>query len=208
MKKIFRIHGDNIIECERIKNLIIEALNPYNINYSLISPSTIKVDLSFLYNDKVNQWELQLLPGFNKSKKRRWEGNIFDILKSNGSFLEETPDIILTSVNNDTETILCALEFCSALQAGNQAWQRSGRAYSSSLAGCPYIYIVDFVKYELDQNRKRKSLRFPNPTVPYSFINYSKSSKNFTAQVYIKSEEFNKNYDIKLNSFNENNFAD
>ena len=106
--------------------------------------------------------------------------NIFDTLKANGSFLDETPDAIITKIENDSETILFAVEFCSALQAGNQAWQRSGRAFSTGRAGCPYLYIVDFVKYELDsRTRARKALRFPNPAVPYSYINFTKSTEKF-----------------------------
>ena len=39
----YRIHGDNVVECERIANLIINEVNPLESNYYLISPSTITV---------------------------------------------------------------------------------------------------------------------------------------------------------------------
>lgn len=188
MKKIYRIHGDNIVECERIANLILNEVHPQNMKKTLISPATISENIIFSYSGFDFEWELILLPGFNKAGRSRWKGDIFKALRENGSFLDETPDAIITEVTNNSEKIICAIEFCSALQAGNQAWQRSGRAFSTGRTGCPYIYIVDFVKYELDpQTRNRKALRFPNAAVPYSYVNFSRVSGNFVAQVYVKS---------------------
>lgn len=205
----FRIHGDNIVECERIANIIINETQPSHINYCLMASSTMAIDMEFTYYSHSFSFHLELLPGFNKSGRHRWEKNIFTALKENGSFLDETPDAIVTEVNGQDETILFAIEFCSALQAGNQAWQRSGRAFSTGRTGCPYLYIVDFVKYELDsQTRVRKALRFPNPAVPYSYINFSKETNNFVAQIYVRSEEFNKSRDLSLCNFDENNFAE
>ena len=209
MLRIFRIHGDNIVECERIAKLILEETDPTSVEISLLSPSTIVYNLRFNYLGRHFEWQLELLPGFNKAGRRRWKANIFAGLKDSGSFLDETPDAIVTYVENGLETILYAIEFCSALQAGNQAWQRSGRAFSTGRTGCPYLYIVDFVKYELDaRTRERKVLRFPNPAVPYSYISFSKESDNFVAQVYVRSEEFDKQFDCSLRNFDEDNFAD
>lgn len=207
--KLFRIHGDNIVECERIADAIIKETRPTSLNTSLMSPSTVVFELLFSYENMDADWRLELLPGFNKAGRRRWEGNIFEALKESGSFLDETPDAIITSVDNNTESIICAIEFCSALQAGNQAWQRSGRAFSTGRTGCPYLNIVDFVNYELDsRTRERKALRFPNPAVPYSYINFTKNCNNFVAQVYTRSEEFDKTRDPLLSGFDERDFAD
>ncbi|PAK18927.1 hypothetical protein CJO36_09975 [Megasphaera elsdenii] len=209
MKRIYRIHGDNIVECERIANLILNEVHPKNKKKTLISPATISENITFSYSGFDFEWELILLPGFNKAGRSRWKGDIFKALRENGSFLDETPDAIITEVNNNSEKIICAIEFCSALQAGNQAWQRSGRAFSTGRTGCPYIYIVDFVKYELDpKTRNRKALRFPNAAVPYSYVNFSRVSGNFVAQVYVKSESFDKEFDSALKNFDENNFAE
>lgn len=161
MTRVFRIHGDNIVECERIAKLILEETDPTSVEISLISPSTIVYNICFNYLGHRFEWQLELLPGFNKAGRRRWEANIFAGLKDSGSFLDETPDAIVTCVENGLETILYAIEFCSALQAGNQAWQRSGRAFSTGRTGCPYLYIVDFVKYELDAPLVREK--------PYAF---------------------------------------
>lgn len=205
----YRIHGDNIVECERIANIIIKTLKPNNIYSRLISPSTVALIIEATYLGHEIHWCLELLPGFNKNTKKRWSGNIFDALKEAGSFFDETPDAIISAVEHDTdERILLGIEFCSALQAGNQAWQRSARAFSTGRTGCPYIYIVDFVKYELDnKTRKRKNLRFPNAAVPYSYVNYSKNTGCFVAQLYTKSEEFDRSKDSAIKGFDEDDFG-
>lgn len=210
MFRTYRIHGDNIVECERIAKIIIDTLRPKEIGTYLISPSTMAIEFDAVYLDTLANCKLELLPGFNKNTKKHWEKNIFDALKEAGSYLDETPDAIITEIDDDgNENILLAIEFCSALQAGNQAWQRSGRAFSTGRAGCPYIYIVDFVKYELDnETRTRKNLRFPNAAVPYSYVNYSQTQGNMIAQLYTKSEEFDKSRDSDLRDFDESNFGD
>ena len=65
------------------------------------------------------------------------------------------------------------LKFCGALPAGNQAWQRSGRAYSFGMAKIPYLYVAELGGYELDRDRVRKAARMPNPAVPFSYLTYS-----------------------------------
>ena len=210
MFRTYRIHGDNIVECERIAKIIINTLRPKEIGTYLISPSTMAIEFNAIYFNTLANCRLELLPGFNKNTKKHWEKNIFDALKEAGSYLDETPDAIITEIDDDgNENILLAIEFCSALQAGNQAWQRSGRAFSTGRAGCPYLYIVDFVKYELNnETRARKNLRFPNAAVPYSYVNYSKTQGNMIAQLYTKSEEFDKSRDSDLKDFDESNFGD
>lgn len=206
--KTYRIHGDNVVECERIAKIIINTLNPNLVSYNLVSPSTVSIELSATFMGNSINCRLELLPGFNKNTKRHWNGNIFDALKEAGSYFDETPDAIISVIEDEAERILLGIEFCSALQAGNQAWQRSARAFSTGRTGCPYIYIVDFVKYELDnKTRARKNLRFPNAAVPYSYVNYSKMTGNFVAQLYTKSEEFDKKRDLSLAEFNEDDFG-
>ncbi len=204
----FRIHGDNIIECERIVSFLLSGVSVIDVRRGFVSPSCPTIEVVFEYSSKKHHWNIEMFPGFCKGNRNRWTTNIFDVLRCNGSFLDETPDAIVTKVNNKQETILFAVEFCSALQAGNQAWQRSGRAYSVGRTGCPYLYIVDFVKYELDsKTRKRKNLRFPNPAVPYSFINTSKHNC-LTVQTYVRSEEFQPQYDKSIKNFDQNIFSE
>jgi hypothetical protein len=192
MRQLYRVHGDNIVECERVADYITRSVEVLSLTKALSSLACLTVNIDFEYAGTRNQWAIEMFPGFSKdNRSQRWQSNIFEALKANGSFLDETPDVVVTKVENGRETVLFAIEFCSALQAGNQAWQRSGRAYSIGRTTCPYIYIVDFVKYELDsKTRGRKALRFPNPAVPFSYISFSKQTGGFAAQAYIKAEEF------------------
>lgn len=206
---IFRLHGDNIVECERIMDLILMGLEPKSVYRGFISQACPYVEVEFLRAGKSKKWQFQMFPGFNKTISDRWDRNILDLLKQEGSFLDEAPDVVLTGVQNNSEEIILAIEFCGALQAGNQAWQRSGRAYSTGRTRYPYIYIVDFVKYELDNtNRKRKNLRFPNPAVPYSYISHSRHTGNVIVQAYFKAEEFQPNFDPRLNNFDKTIFSE
>lgn len=198
----YKIHGDNIVECERMLNYILINVNVQNIEKTFISKACIRVSVNFEYLGENHSWEVTFHPGFNSSNNQRWKVNIFDSFKKAGSFLDETPDAIITKVEGEKEEILCAIEFCSALQAGNQAWQRNGRAYSTMRTGCDYLYIVDFIKYELKSDRTRKSIRFPNPAVPFSYLNNSKKENMFGVQVYVKSEEFDKTAPL-LKNFDE-----
>lgn len=67
--KTYRIHGDNIVECERIANIIIKTLKPDNIYSELISPSTVALIIDATYLGNEIQWCLELLPGFIKIRK-------------------------------------------------------------------------------------------------------------------------------------------
>lgn len=206
MTKHFRIHGDNIVECERLFTLITKSIQIQKAERFFLSPACPSVKVTTTDSDILF---FEFFPGFNKNTSDRWTSNIFQILKDNGSFLNETPDILLTEETDTGEKILLAIEFCSALQAGNQAWQRSGRAYSTARANiCPYLYIIDFVKYELDEDRNRKALRFPNVAIPYSYYNASKDWKYPAIQVYFKSEEFQPSFDSSLQNFDTTLFGE
>lgn len=206
MIKRFRIHGDNIVECERLYTLITKSILIQKEERFFLSPACPSVKVTTVTFDTLF---FEYFPGFNKSISDRWTSNIFQILKDNGSFLNETPDVLLTEKTDNGENILLAIEFCSALQAGNQAWQRSGRAYSTGRANiCPYLYIIDFVKYELDEKRNRKALRFPNAAIPFSYYNASKQWKYPAIQVYFKSEEFQPGFDLSLQNFDTSLFGE
>lgn len=206
--KTFRLHGDNIVECERIANLLIRYCAPTAIERGFASLACPYLIVHATFPETFD-FKLEFFPGFNKNYNDRWNINIFERLNARGCFLGETPDILLTETEQNCENILAALEFCSALQAGNQAWQRSGRAYSVGRANCPYLYILDFVKYELTAtNRVRKDLRFPNPAVAYSYLAYSEHINNFVVQAYIRAEEFQPGYDPALRDFPEEIFGE
>lgn len=187
----YRIYGDNIVECLRVIKLIenntIASFNKKIKYLNQLSSSII------LFNDDITL-NITLVPGFDKSNRKRWKSNILDEYKKLGSSLDETADVFITEINNDKEKILTVIEFCSALQAGNQAWQRSGRAFSCGQTGIPYFYVIDLPKYELDPvTRERKSLRYPNPVVAYSYLTYTKHCNSPVLQIITKSEEYRSN---------------
>lgn len=197
------VYGDNILECERMFDLIYKG-------FGIVKEE--ETDLSHIYsprriikNDE-NQLVVQLYPDY-KSKTRWHKEGLLHILVENGANLTEAPDVILTRKEGDKEIILLAIEFSSALPAGNQAWQRSGRALSFSEVGIPYLYINDIGLEELSANRESKAERSSNPLVPLSYIKHTQRTSSFTLSVLnpsqlIKLNEINKNYLVDLEVIN------
>jgi hypothetical protein len=184
----FHLHGDNIVECERIFGLITAALKEeFAVNVtgpsgSLSCPTftieieKIKIILTFTY-----------FPGYG-----RWDGSILVHLKNLGVSLREAADIILTEVIDKREIPIFALEFSGALPAGNQAWQRSGRAYAVAKGRVPYIYLTELGGYELGAERKSKAQRHPNTAVPFSYLSYSLTADTPVLPIYVPSPVANK----------------
>lgn len=164
--KTFSIYGDNIVECERMLGLIRKALDADSCDpHGSVTAPTFDV------TSKKGKYRFHVYPGFG-----RWEHDIIEEVRKGGGVLRETPDVYLAEVHNGMETPILAVEFCSALPAGNQAWQRSGRAYSIACAGIPYLFVTELGGYELDSMRNKKAPRLPNPAVPFSFISYSENA--------------------------------
>ena len=164
----FHIHGDNIVECERTIGLIHGALG-----------GTLRLTWGASHNPACPSFEVvpaiggqsltfTCFPGFG-----RWDQDILQHIRELGGTLREAADVILTGVTAAGESPLLAVEYCGALPAGNQAWQRCGRAYSLGLASVPFLYVAELGGYELDAHRARKAPRLPNPAVPFSFICHS-----------------------------------
>ena len=185
----FHIHGDNIVECERFLNL----LTPILIKRGFVQNGSINSFICPKYTFTKNDTSMyfQFLPGFNSSskkkdnkKKRRWDNNILDIIKQRGGPLREAADIFLTEIVDSQELPIVAIEYCSALQAGNQAWQRSGRSYSYGKAKIPLLYVVDIGGYELSEARDRIATRLPSPTVPFSYVSFSMLNNVQVSQIF------------------------
>lgn len=167
----FRIHGDNIIECERTLSLLSKALN--------VIPCYMDDSSTFMPKYMLGEIQVDLLSGHG-----RWGIDIADILAIHGGVLREYADSYITEIKDNVETIVFALEYCSALPAGNNAWQRNGRAFSSTLAGVPYLYLAEIGGVELDEERQVKSPRFPNPVVPFSYLMTTKRLDGFCLPIY------------------------
>ncbi len=175
-RRIFRIHGDNIVECERVLGLIRVAYAP---EFQCVGPIGVPTTPRFVLSNGTDDLEFVLFPGFG-----RWDEDVLRFVKRVAGTLREAADCIVTSVDGNQEHVLIAIEYCSALDAGNNAWQRCGRAYSFAKAGIPYFYLTDIGGYELGSNRSQKSRRYPNPAVPFAFVALSLRSGVCALPVY------------------------
>lgn len=180
-----RVHGDNIVEFERTLGQIGVALELDDLS----GPSGLAVTPSLQTESQFEKVRFDLFPGFG-----RWDIDILDVVRRRGGVLREAPDAIVTQVHEGSEEIRLAIEYCAALAAGNQAWQRSGRALSYSLAGVPYLYLTELGGWELDALRKRKAMRLPNPAVPFSYVSHSLRVNAPTVPIYVRSPATNDTY--------------
>ena len=172
--KYLRIHGDNIVECERTLEIIKEA---YKGKLTLLKSPLYKPKYLLTFSD--GAFVIELLSGHD-----RWGVDVVAIIQNQGGILHEGADSYVTELNGNVETVLFELEYCSALPAGNNAWQRSGRALSAALAGVPYLYYTELGGVELDEDRNVKAPRFPNPVVPFSYVSTSKRYRCCCVPVY------------------------
>ena len=179
----FHIHGDNIVECQRTVALIRAALADITRSFRGPYGSPVCPSYEFTLNDVGSPpLLLTLYPGFG-----RWNHDILDLVRRRGGTLREAADAIITGVADGDESPLLAIEYCGALPAGNQAWQRSGRAYSFGKAQIPYLYIAELAGYELGEGRVRKAARLPNPAVPFSYVSFSLTNETSTLPVFVTS---------------------
>lgn len=175
MKIELRIHGDNIVECERTLSMICDAFQQEAI---LCESPIYRPQYSFDYNG--DTYFIELLSGHS-----RWGVDINEELLTNGGVLREGADSYITLVQGKKEKVIIGIEYCSALPAGNNAWQRNGRALSTILSGVPYLYFAELGGVELDSaTRKIKAPRFPNPIVPFSYLSLSEDSKILCVPIF------------------------
>jgi hypothetical protein len=176
----FHLHGDNIVECERTVAFIRRAFS--DITTAFVGPFGSPVCPSYKITCRglSKPILLVLYPGFG-----RWNHDILELVRRRGGTLREAADAIITGVEDGDETPLLAIEYCGALPAGNQAWQRSGRAYSFGKAQIPYLYVAELGGYELGEDRVRKAARMPNPAVPFSFVSFSLVNESPALPVFV-----------------------
>lgn len=178
----FHIHGDNIVECERTFELIKSALIDKITEIIGPSGSPFCPEYNLILQGLEHPLHLTFFPGFG-----RWNENILDYIRRCGGILREAADAIISGVTGQSEEPLIAIEYCGALPAGNQAWQRSGRAYSFGKARIPYLYVAELGGYELDENRVRKAPRMPNPAIPFSYLSFSLEQSSPVLPVFVTS---------------------
>jgi hypothetical protein len=162
---LYNIHGDNIVECVRAFEYVLAGLGD---SASGIEGPLVSVTCPvYIVRVGSSQLRFQFFPGYGI---RRWNQDVLGYVKRTGGRLREAADAIITRITDESETPLAAIEFCGAIPAGNQAWQRQGRAFSFARAGIPYFFVAELGGYELTSERERKAERMPNPAVPFSFF--------------------------------------
>ncbi|MDQ6630762.1 MAG: hypothetical protein M3Y82_03275 [Verrucomicrobiota bacterium] len=176
----FRIHGDNIVECDRCLDLLAQA---FDAQVRSLSSDPFRPAFELTKDGKI-LFGIDLIPGHG-----RWQMNLQKMFCEHGAPLREATDVVVTRVSDDgkTEMVVAALEFCSALPAGNNAWQRNGRALVCAVVGIPYLYFADVGGVELDGGRSVKASRFPNPIVPFSYLTASRAYRVICLPVYTPS---------------------
>lgn len=186
-----RIHGDNILECENALKLVASALSGPMGKYGLVDGPAYAPTYS-LFSDKGQEFFIQLFPGY-----KRWGLALESYLTSLGAQLREMPDAIITKfetvVGHDQEIPLLALEFSGALPAGNNAWQRTGRALALAYAGIPYLYFAELGGQELAGDRSVKAARFPNPLVPFAYAALGMNVGSVSLPIYLRSSSIHQN---------------
>ncbi len=187
----FRIHGDNILECETALRLIVESICSEGLS-PVFKKSAVYAPVYGIKDFEGNSLQIQLFPGYG-----RWKFDISKYLSTKGASLREATDAVVTRVSIQEngvryETPILALEFCGALPAGNNAWQRCGRALSLAYAKVPYLYFAELGGVELDGNRNIKAPRFPNPLVPFAYLVLGEEEKVLSLPVYLPSPSIGK----------------
>jgi len=179
IRQTFNIHGDNIVECVRAFDYVLSGLSTLVLDVAgPILSVTCPVYIVTLPDSEL---QFQFLPGYGE---RRWNQDVLGFVKRAGGRLREAADAIITRIKDGSESAVAAIEFCGALPAGNQAWQRQGRAFSFAHAGIPYFYVAELGGFELGADRARKAERMPNPAIPFSFYAITHYQRSVCLPVY------------------------
>lgn len=179
LNRSFNIHGDNIVECVRAFEYIVTGLG--DLVKDIVGPITSVTCPVYMLRLADCEFCFQFLPGYGE---RRWNQDVLGLIKRSGGRLREAADAIVTVKENAEERPIVAIEFCGALPAGNQAWQRQGRAFSFAHAEVPYFYIAELGGFELDADRGRVAERMPNPAIPFSFFAMTQYQGSVCLPVY------------------------
>lgn len=176
MSRKFRIHGDNVVECERTLRLLEEGLG----KTPTLVPDSSPLHPEFEYKlSNGKKYVFELLPGHG-----RWGIDIARGLIAAGSQFRENADSVITELVGNSEIILIGIEYCGALPAGNQAWQRHGRALGFAQAGLPYLIFTEVGGMELTSERDTKASRLPNPASTYALLQMTRDLGTVVLPVY------------------------
>ncbi len=175
----FKVYGDNVVECVRALDYITAALDELVIDTR--GPCRSVTCPVYIIRTSQDDLTFRFLPGYGE---RRWDSDVLSYIKRSGGRLREAADAFVTEVLPEGERPLLAIEFCGALPAGNQAWQRQGRAFSFAHARIPFFYVAELGGFELGADRERRAERMPNPAIPFSFLTMTHYQQSVCLPVY------------------------
>lgn len=178
-RRNFQIHGDNIVECVRAFGYIVSGLG--TLVQELDGPNVSVTCPVYTVTLESRELVFQFLPGYGGD---RWNQDLLAFIQRSGGRLREAADVVVTLKDIGGEKPIVAIEFCGALPAGNNAWQRQGRAYSFAHAAVPYFYVAELGGFELGADRERKAERMPNPAIPFSFFAMTQYQGSVCLPVY------------------------
>ena len=76
MREMFRVHGDNIVECERVVHYITRNVDVLSITKAFSSLACLTINVDFEVAGTKNQWSIEMFPGFSKdNRSQRWQSN-------------------------------------------------------------------------------------------------------------------------------------
>lgn len=143
----FRVYGDNILECLHFVSWLDDAESSGFRTVGQVGALDRPVIVYEWAQRAGSTYAFQLCPYYGGTGRQSHWAN--DPLEDTFS---EKVDVAVTRVldgGTETKPVL-AIEFCDAIQAGNQAWQRFRRAYSAATAGLPYFYVLPIIGWERD----------------------------------------------------------
>ena len=158
-----------------VRALLNEDSDPHWVDSPLFAPRLVATG-------KDGSVAATFFPGFD-----RWGIDFEKQLAARGARLREAPDAIVSVTDGEQERMILASEFCGALPAGNNAWQRTGRALACAAAGLPFFYFAELGGHELDAERRESAMRFPNPLIPFAYVTLSRTSGGLVHPVFLPS---------------------
>jgi len=145
---VFRVYGDNILECENFVDWLLKE----NVSKFKLESEQGTIDRPILiFKDTLSGRAIafQLCPYFGgPGTQIFWQHNPLQ------GIFDEKIDVVVTRVREDqTESApVFAVEFVDALMAGNQGWQRFRRAINAATAGVSYMYVQPIIGWERDSD--------------------------------------------------------
>ncbi len=169
------MYGDNILECQEAACLLADAVGGV-LEYE---QSPLYTPIYLIRKGLATLYQIQLFPGYG-----RWAYDVQLEMRRRGTCLREAPDAIVSRIITGVEEPFLAFEFSGALPAGNQAWQRCGRALGCAEAKIPFLYYAELAGIELDADRSSKAPRFPNPVIPFAYYALGLAYESLSLPVY------------------------